>query len=99
MLLIFQTDCLDDADCAEIGGDYYQCNQKDFLCQYKGLSFDLKSTIIGCCLVLIGSFLANASGVGGGPLFVPTYLYLFHMTMMEAVALSPPTIISGIVIK
>ena len=40
------------------------------ICEHKPLFPLAASEIVGCCLILITSGLANAAGIGGGALFV-----------------------------
>lgn len=56
-------------------------------------------TFAAAFLILSGSMLANAAGVGGGPLFIPIYIYFLHFSVKDAIALSPATIVWGIIIK
>lgn len=51
--------------------------------------------IIALILIVIISILTNASGIGGGAIFIPIYTLLFDFTVGGAIPLSKATILAG----
>ena len=50
---------------------------------------------IALILIIIVSILANASGIGGGAIFIPIYTLMFDFTIGGAIPLSKATILAG----
>lgn len=88
-LLVLTSSCKTDSDCASIdicvSGS---CEHKDF---FPITFYD----ILGALLILFVSALANASGLGGGPLMTIIFLVVFEFKVTLAVPLSQLTVFSG----
>lgn len=65
-----------------------ECVRKDLL----PLSM---SEVFGVLLIFLASILANATGIGGGGIFVPVLILIMGFTITEAIPLSKALILGG----
>jgi uncharacterized membrane protein YfcA len=88
-LFLFSQACEDDSDCKT----YHKCISGE--CKRKSL-FPLGSNeILGTCLISVASGLANAGGIGGGPVMVIILITLFNFDAYESVPVSQLIIFGG----
>ena len=91
MLILLGTviSCKTDADCDR----FFVCKAEE--CVHKPLFPMAAIEILGCCLIFITSGLANASGAGGGALFVVYFMVIFGLNASDAVAIAQANVLSG----
>ena len=90
--LVIVNSCKTDSDCPRL----HICINSD--CEHKDL-FPLEiSDILGVLCILTISALANASGLGGGPLLTISLLVIINFDLRLAVPLSQTAVCSGTLI-
>ncbi|OMJ70993.1 hypothetical protein SteCoe_30894 [Stentor coeruleus] len=89
ILLACAKSCENDNDCTT---NHY-CYEG--VCEHKGLFPLVGNEILGSCLILFASGLANAGGIGGGPIMVIILITLFNFNAYESVPLSQLIIFAG----
>jgi uncharacterized membrane protein YfcA len=89
-------DCEFDIDCQIKFNSFYECNKGD--CDRKKIGFS-KPEIAGGILIFFISSLANAGGVGGGPMIVTVLVTLFKFAPNHAIPASKVTILAGAVMS
>lgn len=55
--------------------------------------------MIGAILIFLVSGLANAGGLGGGPIFIPIIIFFFDYVTAEAIPMSKATIFAGALVN
>jgi hypothetical protein len=81
--------CQQDSDCST----YSIC--RDGECQHKSLFPIGGAEVLGSFMILVASGLANAGGIGGGPLMVIILITIFSFDTYESVPLSQLIIFGG----
>ncbi len=67
----------------------------DYKCQHKHFLPPTLQEIIGCMLIIIGSALSNAGGIGGGGLLIPILILQLKFSTHEAIPISKLMIFTG----
>ena len=88
--------CSQDSDCDRSSGDV--CN--DGFCGISGL-FDPFDGWAALCTftILLGAMIAAGGGLGGGGIFIPTYVLILSLGAGSAAALSQATIFGGSIVN
>jgi hypothetical protein len=84
--------CKVDADCSGLS----HC--ENHICVHKGFFPITVREIAGLVLIFIASLLANASGIGGGGLYVPILMVFNGFTLKESTPISKFMIFAGAII-
>ena len=89
LTIVLVNSCKTDSDCSH----QYKCIGQ--ICQHKELFPLTVYDILGSIAILCASALANASGLGGGPLMTIILIVIFDFHVVEAVPLSQVTVCAG----
>jgi hypothetical protein len=83
--------CKKDDDCDELNF----CNINDNKCVHKKIFSDLSREFTGLLMIVLGSALSNAGGIGGGGLLIPILLLILNFYTHEAIPISKLMIFTG----
>jgi hypothetical protein len=83
--------CKNDQDCDE--SNY--CNINENKCVHMKIFTDFPKELIGLIMIVLGSALSNAGGIGGGGLLIPILLLVLNFYTHEAIPISKLMIFTG----
>jgi len=89
---IYNAPCTATQQCINIYTKDYVCENSH--CIRRSFNFDMKE-IIGFVFVFLTAFIANAGGLGAGPVLVPVYMLLFNFAPLDSIPLSKISIFAG----
>src|SRR3990167_1088584 len=92
----FNMECQNDATCVDNYNSFYKCYSGH--CRRENFTWS-PSEIAGDVLIFLISALANAGGVGGGPMIIPLLISVFKFTPGDAVPVSKITILAGAIMS
>lgn len=92
----FNLECDDDQKCVDNYNSFYKCYSGH--CRRENFTWSLRE-ITGDVLIFLISALANAGGVGGGPMIIPLLISVFKFTPGDAVPVSKITILAGAIMS
>jgi len=93
---IYNAPCKVNQDCIRIYNDAYQCT--DGHCIRQPITFTWKE-ILGIGIIFVVASIANAAGLGAGPVLVPVYMFLFKFVATDSIPLSKIAILSGSIVN
>ena len=82
--ITYEQKCTSNSDCLAL----YNCSLKKNTCQHKKLFPMTTREIIGSIIIAIIVGLANAGGMGGGPVMVPLIIGFFNYSLKTGVMIS-----------
>lgn len=83
--------CRSDADCSELN----HCDKIAKKCVHDRIFTDFFQELFGLLLIVVGSALSNAGGIGGGGLLIPILLLVLKFYTHEAIPISKLMIFTG----
>jgi len=83
--------CKNDGDCDELN----YCNINENKCVHNKIFTDFPKEFTGLILIVFGSALSNAGGIGGGGLLIPILLLVLNFYTHEAIPISKLMIFTG----
>mgnify|MGYP000187352156 CR=1 FL=1 len=88
----FRIDCESTNYCRDEINDYYYCYEG--FCRREEFGDDVRD-IVGSILIFFISAIANAGGVGGGPMIIPALVSVYKFSSTDSVPMSKITIFAG----
>ncbi len=89
---VYNAPCLASSECQMMYTSKYEC--EDNRCIREKLAWSFLETS-GYIMIFFLTVITNAAGIGGGPIIVPVFIYMFNFASIESIPLSKITILVG----